>query len=148
MNCSLSQQTLILSIRYIKDSMFSLVYTVGNKTDLVPIANAVDSPDCSGLTPVPQTAQASPLHPKLLRPHPCNKHLRLCHGHSTQSESKCPQRRQEEVNGLGNLEAVLSMSLRGPGALSPSCPVSTLPWDHLRLCPWESSHQVPPWSSL
>lgn len=59
MNYPLSQQTLILSIQYIKDSMFGLVYTAGNKTDLVPIANAIDSPDRSGLTPAPQRLPAT-----------------------------------------------------------------------------------------
>lgn len=59
MNYSLNQQTLILSIQYIKDSVFGLVYTAGNKTDLVPIANAIDSPDCSGLIPAPQRLPAT-----------------------------------------------------------------------------------------
>lgn len=97
MNYSWNQQTLILSIQYIKDSMFGLVYTVGNKTDLVPIANAIDSPDCSGLTPVPQ---------RLPTTNTCDSAMGTVHRGRANANAlnpgrtKCPQPRQDrEVTG-------------------------------------------------
>lgn len=91
MNCSLNQHALILGAQHIPDSMLGTVYTVGNKSDLVPSTDALASPD----------PQRSRLHTR----DRCDKQLRLCHRHNTQSQQdvrqrECPPRRPPPGAGL------------------------------------------------
>lgn len=91
MNYSLNQQTLILSIKYTADSMLGPVYTVGSKTDLVPISEAVDSSDCSGL---------SSAHQRLSVTSPCDSAVGTEHGRASARPAALTQGQDPDICAL------------------------------------------------